>query len=471
MSSSGRMRPGSRLGGTGMRGQTPAIDEEASENLATDEVSRRSVPLFAMLAAEPFPSRVGPGTLLEARNRCIAWRRLSSGRRVLVWTPPPRTLARFCRVQLGRPGGGFLHLAQVRVVGRRSILPPRMPVVDVACGKDSTIAITAFRRDPAGLEELYRRSVAADPANAEVLQLLPGYAAAHAKLGSDYRDAKTRLREETARRPPSPRAMRRQRTREIEKRQRERQARRAATATAAADDASKLARGRMAKQEARRQARGATATATGGGAGSTDDAVDATVAALPDAEGPDQWREQAVSAARALLEEEDCMKPPEASSCPNCFRGHRCAACRFHAKWVVPFASRQYGRALVDRQRVEMEVAERRQAALDRAATGSADVDVVLMELEAQLKEEEAEAQSSADGRIGPASDAKARVPAYRQWPLRDVIEAVLTEDRSAAGEASDDSDLDEVPRPIAVDSRRAEARATRAQRRLAKKG
>lgn len=310
-----------------------------------------------------------------------------------------------------------MHLAQVRVVGRRSILPPRMPVVDVACGKDSTIAVTAFRRDPAALEELYRRSVAADPASAEVLQLLPGYAPAHAKLGSDYRDAKTRLREESARRPPSPRAMRRQRTREIEQRQRERQARRAAAATAAAGDAAKLARGRMAKQQARKQARdlSSTATSTKGmaGAGATDDEVDATVAALPDAEGPDQWRQQAVAAARALLEEEDCMKPPEESNCPNCFRGHRCASCRFHAKWVVPFASRQYGRALANRQRVEQEVAERRRVALERAATGSADVDVVLMELEAQLKEEAARAPDG--GGIGSAAEAKSRVPAYRQ--------------------------------------------------------
>ena len=91
-----------------------------------------------------------------------------------------------------------MHLAQVRVLGRRSLLPPRMPVVDVACGRDSTVAVTAFRRDPSMLEQHYRRAVAADPANAETLRLFPAYSAMFERIGSDYRDDATRAREAAA---------------------------------------------------------------------------------------------------------------------------------------------------------------------------------------------------------------------------------------------------------------------------------
>jgi len=312
-----------------------------------------------------------------------------------------------------------------------------MPVVDVACGRDSTVAVTGFRRDPRALEEHYRRAVAADPSSADTLRLLPGYAAAYDRLGQDYRDEATRAREEAARHPPSPRTMRRLRNRELQRLQRERQARREEAAMEQADDAARRARGRMAKRRARHGAvEGALAEAAEGAAAAGETAA---LWDMPDAEGPREWRREAVRAARALLDAEDCMQAPEESGCPLCFSGSKCAACRFHSRWVVPYASRDYGRRLAARQRREAELAERTRRNLE----GGGEADAVLRELEAQREE--------------AARDADAGMPAYRQWPLRDVVEAVLTEAREGAGEMSDDSDLDEQPRPVRVDAARAE--------------
>jgi hypothetical protein len=331
-----------------------------------------------------------------------------------------------------------------------------MPVVDVACGRDSTVAVTAFRRDPSMLEQHYRRAVAADPANAETLRLFPAYSAMFERIGSDYRDDATRAREAAARKPPSPRTMRRLRNSELLRLQRERQARREEAVMESADDAARRQRGRMAKRDARRAAAAeaaAEAAAQSAAAGETVALWD-----MPDAEGPKEWRRQAVRAARELLEAEDCMRPPEATGCPLCFRGNKCASCRFHARWVVPFASRQYGRVLQDKQRRQAEVAARRKAAFDSAAASGADLDKVLVELERQERAQETAAQSAEASTI----------PAYRQWPLRDLVEVVLTENRHAAGEVSDDSELDDVARPVAITAATAESSLARSAKKVA---
>jgi hypothetical protein len=427
--------------GSSHSGRVPQLETEAESNMATDDISRQSVPLFAMLSSEPFPSEIGPGTLLRAREMAVAWKRLSSGRRTVVWTPPPSTHARFCRLQLGRPGGGFLHLAQVRVLGRRTLLPPRMPVVDVTCGRDATIAVTSHRRDPKALEAHYRRAIAADPANAETLRLLPAYTPFFERFGSDYRDEETKAREELARHPPSPRTMRRLRNRELIQLQRHKQAVRMQVAEEEAQDAGRRARGKMAKRAVRRQV-GKDALEEANQA-ATDDVA---VWDFPDADGPQEWRGKAVKEARRLLEAEDCMQDPAESGCPVCFNAHKCAACRFHSRWVVPFASREYGRNLAAAQRRDAErVARRRESMAQQANKASVNYDKLLEEFDREM---------AAMHRERTASE---RVPAYRQWPLRDVIEIVLSEDREAAGEISDDSDMDEVPRPMRIPVKDAE--------------
>ncbi|CAN0054158.1 unnamed protein product [Phaeothamnion confervicola] len=123
-----------------------------------------------MLSQRPFDDGVGGEALRAAADAATAKARLAEPRQCSTWRLPDKAVGRYVRVQI--EGFDYLHLAQVEVFGtfgaRRS--PGRVSYV--ACGRYVTVAVLRPLPDPADVAAAYRRAVAADPLNAEVLRQL-----------------------------------------------------------------------------------------------------------------------------------------------------------------------------------------------------------------------------------------------------------------------------------------------------------
>ncbi len=80
----------------------------------------------------------------------------------------------FCSIMLEKRN--FLHIAQVQVFGVYGIgSSAGRRVHSVACGNEVTIAVVKPLSSPDEIEQVYKRAIRADAANAEILRHYPYY--------------------------------------------------------------------------------------------------------------------------------------------------------------------------------------------------------------------------------------------------------------------------------------------------------
>lgn len=120
---------------------------------------------------------------------CAARVRLVEDKRLSVWQVPENITGRYIRVQL--EGFNFLHFSQVEVFGVFGINKSVGRVNYAIAGKNVTAAVIRPSSDPRDTEIAYKRAIAADSYNSDILRQFETYALEYGKFGRG--DAKNKM--------------------------------------------------------------------------------------------------------------------------------------------------------------------------------------------------------------------------------------------------------------------------------------
>jgi len=156
-------------------------DEPADMSMPRDKFTSRLFPVWIMISTDPFPDGVGGDNLRKCLDMCVARIRIAEDKRMTVWQVPDNITGRYVRVQL--EGFNFLHFAQLEVFGVFGINKSVGRVNYAVAGKNVTAAVIRPSADPRDIETAYKRAIASDSYNADILRQFETYALEYGKNG------------------------------------------------------------------------------------------------------------------------------------------------------------------------------------------------------------------------------------------------------------------------------------------------
>ena len=156
-------------------------DEPPDMSMPRDKFTARLFPCWVMISTDPFPDGVGGDNLRQCLDMCVARVRLSENKRCNVWQVPENITGRYIRVQL--EGFNFLHFSQVEIFGIFGINRSVGRVNYALSGKNVTAAVIRPSNDPRDIEKAFKRAIASDSYNSEILRQFETYALEYGKYG------------------------------------------------------------------------------------------------------------------------------------------------------------------------------------------------------------------------------------------------------------------------------------------------
>jgi hypothetical protein len=157
-------------------------DASDDMSLPVDYYSRRLFPCVIMISQQPFRTDLrGKDGLAASMSQSVAHVRFTEDTQMSNWDVPKFTEGRYVRLQLER--STFLHFAQIEVFGHDDMSHAYTSISSCSAGKFVT-AVVIDGMDRNGMEAAFKRAIAADWYNAEILRQFSTYVDEYSK--EDY---------------------------------------------------------------------------------------------------------------------------------------------------------------------------------------------------------------------------------------------------------------------------------------------